>query len=379
MWIYVVKPGDNVDKIAAEAGIPVEKLIEDNQIEYPYRLAVGEALYISDGSKDQSYLLYSSGYAYPFIDNEVLGQTLPYLTDIYVFSYGFTEEGDLVPPLSDDTRLVNEALAGRVRPILTLTPLGPDGRFNNNLISSLLASPQAKERLIWQLGEVLLTKGFRGIDVDFEYVKAEDRGAYVEFVGLLKQVLGPFGYEVSVALAPKTSSEQRGLLYEGIDYRLLGQKADRVMLMTYEWGYSQGPPMAVAPLNMVRRVVEYAVTQITPGKIVLGIPNYGYDWPLPYERGVTTASTLGTREAVQLAVDHGAEIFFDQTAMSPYFHYWQYGIRHEVWFEDVRSIQAKFRLIREFGLSGAGYWQLMRFFRANWVMMEDEFLIDNLF
>ena len=166
--------------------------------------------------------------AYPFIDNEVLGQTLPYLTDIYVFSYGFTEEGDLVPPLSDDTRLVNEALAGRVRPILTLTPLGPDGRFNNNLISSLLASPQAKERLIWQLGEVLLTKGFRGIDVDFEYVKAEDRGAYVEFVGLLKQVLGPFGYEVSVALAPKTSSEQRGLLYEGIDYRLLGQKADRV-------------------------------------------------------------------------------------------------------------------------------------------------------
>ena len=40
-----------------------------------------------------------------------------------------------------------------------------------------------------------------------------------------------------------------------------------------------------------------------------------------------------------------------------------------VWFEDVRSIQAKFDLIRELGLVGAGYWQLMRPFRANWRLL----------
>ncbi len=52
--------------------------------------------------------------------------------------------------------------------------------------------------------------------------------------------------------------------------------------MTYEWGYKYGPNMAVAPLNMVRRVLDYAVTEIIPEKIMLGIPNYGYDWPLPF-------------------------------------------------------------------------------------------------
>ena len=185
-----------------------------------------------------------------------------------------------------------------------------------------------------------------------------------------------FGYPVSVALAPKTSAEQRGLLYEGIDYALLGAAANRAMLMTYEWGYSQGPPMAVAPINMVRRVVDYAITAIPREKLSLGIPNYGYDWALPYERGVTRARTINNRQAVQIAIDFGVDIRFDETAMSPYFRYWQYGIQHEVWFEDVRSIKAKFDLIKEYGLSGAGYWQLMSFFRANWLMLDQMFYIE---
>ena len=137
--------------------------------------------------------------------------------------------------------------------------------------------------------------------------------------------------------------------------------------------YTYGPPMAVAPINMVRRVVDYALTEIPAEKISLGIPNYGYDWPLPDVRGTTKAVTVGNREAVQLAIDHGVEIRFDKVAMSPYFRYWQYGIQHEVWFEDVRSIKAKFDLVKEKGLSGVGYWQLMRYFRANWLLLEEMF------
>ena len=50
--------------------------------------------------------------------------------------------------------------------------------------------------------------------------------------------MNPLGYKVSVALAPKISAEQAGLLYEGMDYGLLGANADSVFLMTYEWGYT---------------------------------------------------------------------------------------------------------------------------------------------
>ncbi len=145
--------------------------------------------------------------------------------------------------------------------------------------------------------------------------------------------------------------------------------------MTYEWGYTYGPPMAVAPIFQVRKVLDYAVTEIPREKIRLGIPNYGYDWPLPFEQGVTKARTIGNVEAVRIAVAQGAEIFFDERSMAPYFHYEEAGVRHEVWFEDVRSMQAKFDLISEYGLNGAGYWQIMRLFRANWVLLEDQFTI----
>ena len=86
------------------------------------------------------------------------------------------------------------------------------------------------------------------------------------------------GYTVMVALAPKTSAGQPGLLYEAHDYAALGAAADDVLLMTYEWGYALSEPMAVAPIDKVEQVVRFAVSQIPPDKIFLGMPNYGYDW-----------------------------------------------------------------------------------------------------
>ncbi len=86
--------------------------------------------------------------------------------------------------------------------------------------------------------------------------------------------------------------------------------------MTYEWGYMYGPPMAVAPLNKVREVVEYAVTEIPREKIMMGIPNYGYDWELPYKRGETRAELIGNVEAVRIASENGAEIQYDEKVQS---------------------------------------------------------------
>lgn len=134
--------------------------------------------------------------------------------------------------------------------------------------------------------------------------------------------------------------------------------------------------MAVAPIHMVRRVVEYAVTEIPNEKIRLGIPNYGYDWPLPFKQGVTSARTIGNIEAVRIAIAQGVPIQFDLTAQSPWFTYKENGISHEVWFEDVRSLQEKFNLIKEYRLEGCGYWNIMQFFYANWLLLNENFQID---
>lgn len=376
MEIYVVKSGDTVDSIAESHGIPVSSVIYNNQLVYPYPLALGQALLLSSGeSSDPVYPAWVNGYAYPFIQQEVLDDTLPYLSSLSVFSYGFTTAGDLVPPALDDSFMIDAALRSGVRPVLTLTPLGPDGNFNNALITAVVNNQEARDNLLNNLLATVQAKNFQGVDIDFEYIRPEDRVPFAGFVAEVRNFLAPYGYHVSVALAPKTSDTQAGLLYEGKDYGLLGEAADSVLLMTYEWGYTYGPPMAVAPLDKVRQVVEYAVTRITPSKIDLGIPNYGYDWTLPFVQGSSRATTVSNLEAVRIAVEAGVPIQFDEVAMSPFFRYEKDGQLHEVWFEDVRSYREKFSLLPAYGLRGMGYWQIMRFFRPNWLLLEDTFQI----
>lgn len=375
MEIYVVQPGDTVNMIASSFQVDRNTLIYDNQLIPPYQLAIGQSLLINNGQRERNMEIRSNGYAYPFISSFVLDSTLPFLSELSIFSYGFTTNGDIVYPWLDDTWMIGKAMEQNALPVLTLTPFGADGNFDNNLISAIVNNTSSRDNLINNLLNIMEAKEFAGLDIDFEFIKAEDRAAFTEFVRVCTERMHTAGYQVSVALAPKTSADQRGLLYEGKDYRALGEIADHVLVMTYEWGYTYGPPMAVAPLDQVRRVLEYAVTEITPAKISMGIPNYGYDWPLPYERGMTRARTIGNVEAVRIAVENGAEIFFDEASRSPYFNYEIGGVRHEVWFEDVRSLQEKFDLIKEFGLRGPGYWQIMQFFRANWLLLEDNFFI----
>lgn len=376
MEIYVVKPGDTVDSIAESYGIPVSSVIYNNQLVYPYSLAVGQALLLSVGEDSEpSYPAWVNGYAYPFIQQDVLNETLPYLSSLSVFSYGFTTEGDLIPPTLDDSFMINAALTEGVRPVLTLTPLDSNGNFNNFLITSVVNDQAAKDNLLNNLLVTVQERGFQGVDIDFEYIRPEDRIPFADFVADVRNFLSPYGYHVSVALAPKTSDTQAGLLYEGKDYALLGEAADSVLLMTYEWGYTYGPPMAVAPVNKVRQVVEYAVTRINPAKIDLGIPNYGYDWTLPFVQGSSRATTVSNQEAVRIAIEAGVPIQFDEVAMSPFFQYEKDGQLHEVWFEDVRSYREKFSLLPTYGLRGMGYWQIMRFFRPNWLLLADTFRI----
>lgn len=375
MEIYVVQEGDSVRSIA-EAFEVEETVIEtDNQLSFPYTLVPGQALLIDNGLGNRNVILRSSGYAYPYIAVETLNNTLPYLSSVNVFSYGFDETGALLPPAYDDSWIVIAGLEQATVSTLTLTPLNEEQQFDNEQISALVGNPEVQETLLNNLAVEMGAKGYVALNIDFEYVRAEDKELYTEFVRRATEFMHEYGYRVSVALAPKTSAEQPGLLYEGIDYAALGEIADMVILMTYEWGYTYGPPMAVAPINKVREVVEYAVSVIPPSKIMLGIPNYGYDWPLPYEEGVTEAESIGNVEAMRRAIQNNVPIRFDETAQSPYYRYVAEEVEHEVWFEDVRSLQAKFDLIKEFELRGATYWQLMQWFRANWLLLEDNFFI----
>lgn len=413
MEIYVVKQGDTLQGIATEYGVSAARLAYDNELEGE-RLVVGQALLIlrpqtvytiEDGDtlqsiadqfqttvlklvRNNSYLLNEDfllpgrqivisyeateqrdieifGYAYAFIQEAVLEESCLYIQELLPFSYGYNEDGSLIP--MNDDRLLTTAVRFGNRKRMVITPLDRYERFNNQLVVRLLSDSQMRDTLLDNILQTMQTKGYEALDIDFEFIPGEYRDSYVAFIAEVRNRLNAEGYMVSVAVPPKVSDDQPGLLYEGIDYAAIGNAADSVFLMTYEWGYKYGPPMAIAPIPSVRRVLDYAVSVIPREKIDMGIPNYAYDWPLPYERNVTEAETIGNLQAVRRAALFGAEILYDEEAQAPYFYYTRDGIAHVVWFEDVRSIQAKYDLIQEYGFRGGGYWNLMREFRQNWM------------
>ena len=403
MTLYIVTAGDSLYSIAEKFGVTAAFLAEWNGISPPtlthtvsrgetifsicsrygitqndlFRrnpslcggyvpLSAGQTLVIDFGETPVADY-FSYAYAYTFIEERILRQTLPYLSSLAPFTYGFTGDGTLLS--LPDATLLSACRDYGVMPLMHLSTLTESGNFSNELASELFSSPEAEDNLIGEIIAEMTEKGYDGLDIDFEFVYVSDAEAYADFIAKARRALSPYGYTVYAALAPKTSADQAGLLYQGHLYDKIGAAADKVFLMTYEWGYTYGPPMAVAPINSVRRVLDYAVTEIPPEKVIMGIPNYGYDWALPYKSGETRATLISNEDAPRIAAENNAEIKFDEAAQSPYFNYYKNGIMHEVWFEDPRSITAKLALPQEYGFFGVGYWNAMRPFNSNWLIL----------
>ena len=143
--------------------------------------------------------------------------------------------------------------------------------------------------------------------------------------------------------------------------------------MTYEWGYTYSSPRAVSPVNEMRGVMDYAVTKMPPSKILLGFSNYGYNWSLPWRQG-QPAQVISNAAAADLAASVFAQIKFDETAKAPYFNYTDpSGVKHEVWFEDARSVAARLALVREYGLAGISIWTINMKNRAGFAVIESTF------
>lgn len=421
--IYTVQPGDTAASIAERFGVSLQRLISDNSLTFSGQLAVGQALlilrpetvhtfrrgdtlfsiaqtygtsvmqlyrnnpfligadYIPEGTQiavtfdtSPTENIQVSGFAYGYINRRVLEAALPYLTYVIVFGYGFNEDGSLIEV--DDIDIIEMSHEYGVSVFLGLTSINADGTFGSGKIERLLTDLDFQNMVIEELINVIQRKNAQGLDIDMEYISPSLRTEFAAFVENATRQLNAVGLETHVDLAPKTSADQIGTLYEAHDYGLLGNAANLVFLMTYEWGYTYGPPMAVAPLPSVKRVLDYALTEIPADKIFLGIPNYGYNWKLPYEKGVTAAVTLGNLTAVNLAIENNAEIIFDEFSQSPYFYYTDpEGAERVVWFEDVRSLRGKFTLVTESSIRGCGYWNLMRPFPQNFLLLNSMFNI----
>jgi spore germination protein len=369
-----VQPGESLWLIANRYGTTVQAIVNENQITNPNLIYPGQRLVIPKAKRTievNAYTYQPSAEAVRTV-NEI-GSLLTYVSP---FAYLIAANGSL-SPFNNDESIIRASLSNRVVPMMSVTNF-TSTQTGSNVAHTILATPEIRNKVLDTIVQVMDTKGYRGINIDFENVLPADRELYNEFLQLTVNRLHPRGYFVSTALAPKTGPAQTGLLYEAHDYPAHGRIADFVVLMTYEWGYRFGPPRAISPINEMRKVVEYALSVMPANKIFLGFQIYARDWRIPHVQG-QEAETFSPQEALRRAIKHGASIQYDQTAQSPFFRYVdEQGQRHEVWFEDARSAQAKFNLIKDYNLGGVSYWALGYPYPENWALLRDNFAIRKL-
>lgn len=370
---YWVRPRDTIYSIAKHFSLSYHTLATINGINAFKPLAAGTRLYIPPMPKRAAEI---NAYVEPIagVISQELQQAVrsaaPHLTYLAPFSFQIQRDGTLKePPLDSFRRIANQ---NRAILLMAVTNLEED-QFSTELGRQLLTEPALQNTLLDNIIKTAKNLDFNDIHFDLEHLPRELRVNYNTFLRKAKARLSAQNLLMSTALAPKTSSTQTGEWYEAHDYKAHGEISDFVVIMTYEWGYSGGPAMPVSPLPEVRKVLEYALTEMAASKIMMGQNTYGYDWTLPFVEG-TTAKAVSPQEAIELAARQNVAILYDNTAQAPHFNY-QDSMRrsHTVWFEDARSIQAKFNLVKELGLRGVSYWKLGIPFPQNWLLIENNF------
>lgn len=361
---YTVQPGDSFYTIAHKAFIPVNLLMDANPSVDPNFLQPGMKITLP---ALPGYTASIVNYFYitgTEQDQLLVRDFAPYTTDYSFFEYHIHPDGSL--SLLDDVLAIEAAWNSRTVPLATITNLTPAG-FSSELTSGVLNNPSTRHNLIESIETLVSQNGYAGVNIDLEGTYPDDRDVFSTFLSELGSRLHDAGFLLTVAVPPKTS--EKVPWHAGYDYGAIGSVVDFMFIMAYDWHHFASEPGPVAPIDEVRRTIEFALENMDRSKIILGIPLYGYNWILPYTPGAMV-SAISNQGAMNLALKYNVPVHYSEEYEAPSIQYVdEAGQRHIVWFEDTRSIAAKFQLVRDYGLLGSGAWQIgLDFPQGPWLL-----------
>lgn len=350
---YIVQPGETVWEIANRHSITEAQLLKANGLKSAV-LRPGQKLQIPSPPKKE---VWTGTYYLPKdkVGNEwMLSNYRKTLSGLFIFEYRPEFSGNIIEPPENEAHKI--AWRKNLSPYATITNIDEKGGFNPELAHRLISNIQIRKKFINNIYQLLHSHDYKGVVIDFEQVRPKDRKYMNAFLKQLSDRLHRHDMRVMIAVPPK-EGDYNPSYAAAYDYRTIGKYVDRIFLMTYDWHWPGGPSGPIAPLDRVRATLDYAVSVVPRSKLMLGIPQYAYDRTLSGEK--RTGKAYSTQRAIDLYIAHESPIHYHEAAAAPTFRYVDNnGLLHEVWFEDPRSLLAKFRLVKTYGLAGMGCWHL---------------------
>lgn len=428
MEIYVVQPGDTIQSIAAQYGVSVEKLIQDNGLNDPNNLVTGQTIVIASPEitytvkegdtlidiansynvtvmkllmnnpylSEREYIfpgdtivikyntignITTHGNTVPYIDTTTLRKTLPYLTYLSILNFTATKEGDIIT-YYDDTEIIQITKEYGVIPLMLLTTLTLQGEANISVAYDILLNEDFQNRQTDKLLNILKTKGYNGVNISMQYISVSNLQLYESFFTKLSKRLKEEGYLVFVTINPQITNVDNEIRFERVDYSIFDQLANNIIFMNYEWATNINPPSPISSIYNIDVFLDYISKDIPTDKVIIGLATIGYDWELPFSAGLSNVYSLTLGRAIDLARSIGATIQFDEISQTPYFLYTinRNGIQiaHIVWFIDSRSINALLDLVLKYKLHGTGIWNITIYNPQLWLIVNSQFEIEKI-
>ena len=228
-----------------------------------------------------------------------------------------------------------------------------DNSFDPDITHQALSNEKTRKKIINKTLELCKKYGMKGINIDFEHTKIDDRDYITDFVREFRQAADE-DFIITVDVTPQISAD---VTKEPYDRKALAEIADYMVVMAYDqhWG-SSDKAGSVAQYKWVEGSINVLFRNIPNKKMILGVPLYTRIWK--EDGGKVTSKTISMDEVARIIASKGLKPVWDKESQQNYIEYQENGADYKIWIEDANSLEKKVSLVNKYNLAGVGSWRL---------------------
>ena len=216
---------------------------------------------------------------------------------------------------------------------------------------SFLNNTDARDNAIRQLLAFAALYKLDGINIDFENLRDNDKGALTQFVRELAPLLREQELVVSIDVNTLPC----------YDRKALGEAVDYVALMAYDQHWKGGSVAgSVSQVSWADRIVGTFLKDVPAEKLILGVPFYTRLWKETPKDGKIelTSQALSMESMEEFLKENKAQKSWDSESGQFYSEFVKDGATYKVWLEDEKSMNLRTSLVHKYELAGAAAWRL---------------------
>jgi peptidoglycan-N-acetylglucosamine deacetylase len=236
-------------------------------------------------------------------------------------------------------------------PVMGLMNNSDGTTFQTDRLTAMMSSPDARKRLIQTA--VLYTEAQKqvGIVLDFESIPDANQEDLTHFIEQLGKALHDANLKFMVALPAADWA---------YDYKTIAQHCDAIILMNYDQHWQTSPPGPISGQDWFVTNIRNILKIVPASKLVMGIPNYGYDWTAKSKQTPNpVAEPVSFEQAITIADESQSPIEFDGDSLEPHYSYEDEDNQvHNVWFMDGLTAYNELRVAERAGVQGTALFRL---------------------